>query len=84
MVGLKPVISGYCEDELELSDTGCILTALGLSLELQNVQKVSPWRFQEPISPDMAAERENREIDLWELVNWTSNTGIRSPINQLP
>ena len=75
VVGLKPVISGYSEDKIEQSDTACILTALGLGLELQNVEKVSPWRFQEPISPDMAAERENREIDFLELVNWTLRTG---------
>ena len=74
VVGLKPVISGYSEDEIEQSDTACILTALGLGLEPQNVERVSPWRFQEPISPDMAAERENRKIDFLELVKWTSET----------
>ena len=74
VVGLKPVISGCSEDEIEQSDTACILTALGLGLEPQNVERVSPWRFQEPISPDMAAERENREIDFLELVKWTSET----------
>lgn len=74
VVGLKPVISGYCEDAIEQSDTACILTAMGLSVQRQNVQRVSPWRFQEPISPDMAAEREEREIDFQELVNWTLGT----------
>jgi len=74
VVGLKPVISGYCEDAKEQSDTACILTAMGLSVQPQNVQRVSPWRFQEPISPDMAAEREEREIDFQELVEWTLGT----------
>jgi len=74
VVGLKPVISGYCEDAIEQSDTECILTAMGLSVQPQNVQRVSPWRFQEPISPDMAAEREEREIDFQELVEWTLGT----------
>ena len=74
VVGLKPVISGYCEDAIEQSDTECILTAMGLSVQPQNVQRVSPWRFQEPISPDMAAEREEREIDFQELVKWTLGT----------
>ena len=74
VVGLKPVISGYCEDAIEQSDTACILTAMGLSVQPQNVQRVSPWRFQEPISPDMAAEREEREIDFQELVKWTLGT----------
>ncbi|MEC9022693.1 MAG: dethiobiotin synthase [Pseudomonadota bacterium] len=81
VVGLKPVISGYSEDEIERSDTACILTALGLGPEPHNIQRVSPWRFQEPISPDMAAARENREIDFLELVKWTSGASDEADFN---
>ncbi len=59
----KPVISGFDGDE---TDTHQLIDAMGGG----NVEDVSPWRFAAPLSPDMAAARENRRIDLDELTEW--------------
>lgn len=60
---IKPVISGLREG-VEPSDTGRILRAMGMELSPTHVEAVSPFRFQEPLSPDMAAHREGTRIDV--------------------
>lgn len=61
--GYKPVISGYGPGD---NDTTAIIEYGG-----GKIDDVSPWRFKAPLSPDMAAAKEGREIKLNELVNWT-------------
>ena len=68
---LKPIISGYDKSVLAESDTGLILSALNLTLTENNISKISPCRFSEPLSPDMAAARENREINFNKLVEYS-------------
>jgi dethiobiotin synthetase len=65
---LKPVVSGLDPTGLAASDPGVLLAALGRPLTLEEAQRISPWRFAAPLSPDMAAAREGRAIDFAELV----------------
>ncbi|MGB7215981.1 MAG: dethiobiotin synthase [Gammaproteobacteria bacterium] len=60
---LKPVITGFDPDRAAESDTGRLLDALGQPLTQHAIEAVSPWRLAAPLSPDMAAAREGREID---------------------
>jgi dethiobiotin synthetase len=65
---LKPVVSGYDPATPQGSDTAQLLGALGDTLDAANVDRVSPWRFREPLSPDMAARREGRTVPFEALV----------------
>ncbi len=65
---LKPVATGVTSDTLITSDSGILLSAMGQPIDAGQVASVSPWRFREPLSPDMAAEREGRSIPFDELV----------------
>jgi len=60
---LKPVVSGFDPAALAQSDPGALLAALGRPLTIAEAERVSPWRFAAPVSPDMAARREGRAID---------------------
>jgi dethiobiotin synthetase len=60
---LKPVASGFDPAAVDQSDTGVLLHALGRPATSAEIDRISPWRFAAPLSPDMAAERENRRID---------------------
>lgn len=60
---LKPVISGFDPVDCDESDTVRILKALDLPATEANIDAISPWRFRAPLSPDMAAAREGRQID---------------------
>jgi len=67
---LKPVISGFTAAEFEDSDTAVLLDAVGLDATPENIDAMSPWRFEAPLSPDMAAARESRAIDFAKLVEF--------------
>jgi dethiobiotin synthetase len=60
---IKPVVSGFDPAGLPASDPGALLTALRRPVTLAEAERISPWRFAAPLSPDMAARREGRTID---------------------
>jgi len=62
---LKPVISGW-KNEPEI-DTFQILASLNLDPTRENIEKVSFYKFLQPLSPDMAAKNEGKEIDFDQL-----------------
>jgi len=60
---LKPVVSGFDIATSALSDPGVLLNALDEQLTPEAFDRLSPWRFAAPLSPDMAAARENRTVE---------------------
>jgi dethiobiotin synthetase len=74
----KPVISGFDPRLVAESDTGVLLSALGRSSNEAEIERISPWRFAAPLSPDMAAAKEDRSIDFDALVNF-SQSALASP-----
>ena len=78
---LKPVVSGYDSSVVATSDPAVLLKALGKEASAEEIAAVAPWRFRAPLSPDLAATRENRPIDFDALVGFSraavdSNKGI--------
>jgi dethiobiotin synthetase len=65
---LKPVMTGYTPEAADISDAGVLLTALGRPVNEETVADIAPWRFTAPVSPDMAAYRERREVPFNRLV----------------
>ncbi len=66
---IKPIISGF-KDGDETSDSARILKVLNLDLNQENFDKISPYRFLAPLSPNIAAALENKEINFAELVKF--------------
>ena len=60
---IKPVVSGFDPAAPAGSDPAALLAALGRPLTIEEIARISPWRFAAPLSPDMAARREGRAID---------------------
>jgi dethiobiotin synthetase len=60
---LKPVLSGYDPQAAAGSDPAVLLEAMGRPATPENIAAIAPWRFSAPLSPDMAAARENRSLD---------------------
>jgi len=54
-MAIKPIASGFREDDKN-SDSAKILRALGLEISKNNLDKISPWRFEEAASPHFAAQ----------------------------
>jgi dethiobiotin synthetase len=64
----KPVITGFNPRAPQVSDTGRLLLALGVTLTPERIAAASPYRLREPLSPDMAARLEGTAIDFAALV----------------
>lgn len=67
---IKPVVSGFDPARVGESDSGVLLHALGLPLTDEEIEDISPWRFAAPLSPDMAAHHEGKDIDFDRLVSF--------------
>jgi dethiobiotin synthetase len=67
---LKPVVSGFEDRSSVESDPGVLLTALGRPINNEEIERIAPWRFAAPLSPDMAAGRDGKAIDFHALVKF--------------
>lgn len=65
---IKPIVSGFDPVHAASSDPGILLEALGLPITSDEIKRISPWRFRDPVSPDLAASREGRRIDVDQVV----------------
>lgn len=70
VVALKPLVSGFDPAAPSGSDPAILLDALGREVALDELNRISPWRFRAPLSPDMAARAENKAIDLQAVVDF--------------
>ena len=66
---LKPVLSGYAAED-PANDAALLLAAAGEAADATAQARIAPWRFAAPLSPDMAAAREGRALDVDALVSW--------------
>ena len=88
---IKPVLSGFVNDNK--SDSSLLLQAMNLEVNFLNLESISPWRFEKPISPNFAGY-----VDYQKLLEFCKNKinlsiksqnvlliegagGIMSPIN---
>jgi dethiobiotin synthetase len=68
---LKPVVSGYDASVVETSDPAVLLKALGRTVSADEIARIAPFRFRAPLSPDIAAAKENRALDFNALAAFT-------------
>ncbi len=73
---LKPVISGFTPEDFDESDTAILLQSQETPPSNDAVDRMSPFRFAAPLSPDMAAVRENRSIDFDALVAYCREAAV--------
>ena len=62
VAAVKPIVSGFDPHAWQQSDPALLLTALGRPVALEEVERISPWRFKAPLSPHMAGKREGRVV----------------------
>jgi dethiobiotin synthetase len=68
---VKPVLSGFDEKMKAASDADVLLAALGRPSTPAALDRMAPWRFKAPLSPDMAARREGRRLDVDALLGFS-------------
>jgi dethiobiotin synthetase len=67
---IKPVVSGFNPEQAASSDPGVLLHALGLPVTAPEIDRIAPWRFSAALSPDLAAAREGRIIDVESVITF--------------
>ena len=77
VAAIKPVISGFKADDLD-NDSAKIMRIFGLNLTEKNFNGISPYRFAAPLSPNIAAALENKNIDFLELVRFCQNAILKA------
>ncbi len=77
---IKPIISGFKDDDPN-SDSAKILKILGQDLTKNNLDKISPYRFSAPLSPNIAAALEHKNIDFSELIKFCQDKIIEAKKN---
>jgi dethiobiotin synthetase len=68
---LKPVTTGFEVSEAEGNDAGILLKASGRPAAMEEIERISPWRYAAPLSPDVASSRERRALPFDELVTFS-------------
>lgn len=71
---LKPIVAGYDPSVVETSDPAVLLKALGRQVSADEIETIAPWRFRAPLSPDLAAAREGRNVDFDKLISFSRAT----------
>ncbi|MDE3038475.1 MAG: dethiobiotin synthase, partial [Pseudomonadota bacterium] len=69
VTALKPVISGY-DPKDKNNDAALILKSCGLAPSPALMETIAPWRYAAPLSPSMAAAKENNPVDMQALVKF--------------
>lgn len=64
---IKPVVTGFDAATMAESDPGVLLAALERPVTLDEIAKISPWRYAAPLSPDIAAREEGTPLDFTAL-----------------
>lgn len=70
---IKPVMTGFSAEVAESSDAAVLLAALGRPVTLPEIERIAPWRFKAPLSPDMAARLEGRTTGFDEVVEFSQS-----------
>jgi dethiobiotin synthetase len=70
VAAVKPIVSGFDPCAWQGSDPAMLLAALGRPIALEEVERISPWRFKAPLSPHMAGKREGRVIVFQDVVEF--------------
>jgi dethiobiotin synthetase len=70
---IKPIVSGFDPARPNTSDPGVLLTALGKQVTQPEIDRISPWRYRAPLSPDLAARREGKTVDVNAVIEFCHN-----------
>ncbi len=72
VTALKPVMAGYSPLDLD-NDSGLILKACGITPTAPLMETISPWRYSQPLAPNMAAQTEGNPVNLDSLVKFCND-----------
>ena len=66
----KPILSGFNFDNIVDSDSYKIIQTRNITPDIDHIKNITPWLFQSPIAPSIAAMKENKTLKYEEVLKW--------------
>ena len=67
---LKPILSGFDKKNIKESDSGKLLVSCKKKVSFSNIFKMTPWLYENPIAPSLAAKYENKKLIYSDVQKW--------------
>ncbi len=68
---VKPIVTDFDPKRPKTGDPGVLLEALDRPVTIDEIERVSPFRYAAALSPDMAAMKENRSVDFNAIIDYS-------------
>ena len=77
----KPILSGFDIYNIKDSDSYKILKTNNKKPEIEDIKEISPWLFEKPIAPSIAAKKENKSLKYNDVLEWCLKKSDNEIIN---
>ena len=77
----KPILSGFDIYNIKDSDSYKILKTNNKEPEIEDIKEISPWLFEKPIAPSIAAKKENKSLKYNDVLEWCLKKSDNNIIN---
>ena len=77
----KPILSGFDISNIKDSDSYKILKTNNKEPKIENIKQISPWLFEKPIAPSLAAIKENKSLKYNDVLKWCLKKSDNNIIN---
>jgi dethiobiotin synthetase len=68
---VKPIVTDFDPKRPKTGDPGILLDALARPTTTEEIDRIAPFRYAAALSPDMAAQKENRSVDFNAIVDYS-------------
>ena len=66
----KPILSGFDIYNIKDSDSYKILKTKNKEPDIEDIKEISPWLFEKPLAPSIAAKKENKSLKYNDVLEW--------------
>ena len=77
----KPILSGFDFNNIKKSDSYKILKVNNKMPKIEDIKQISPWLFEKPLAPSIAAIKENKSLKYNEVLKWCLKKSNNNLIN---
>ena len=77
----KPILSGFNISNIKDSDSYKILKIKNKEPKIEDIKQISPWLFEKPIAPSIAAKKENKSLKYNDVLEWCLKKSDNKIIN---
>ena len=77
----KPILSGFDIYNIKDSDSYKILKIKNKEPEIEDIKEISPWLFEKPLAPSIAAKKENKSLKYNDVLEWCLKKSDNNIIN---